>query len=342
MNHPKISIVVPCRNERDHIETAILSILSQTNITEQFEIIVADGQSDDGTQDILKKLAANDSRIRIINNPRRIVSTGLNQAIRIAKGDIIIRMDTHSVYADNYVSSCIEALFLTGAQNVGGPARTLAHDYVQQAISIAYHSPFAVGGALFHNIEYEGFVDTVTYGCWHKSTLFELGLFDEELVRNQDDEMNYRLIRSGGKIWQTPKIRSWYFPRKTISKLFQQYMQYGYWKVRVIQKHRIPAALRHLAPGAFIFLILGSLLLMPFSYIATLCLTTALGLYLIANFIATVVCCANKNRLIYIPIMPIVFAAYHFGYGWGFLRGVMNFYIFRRKQDLTQYSDLTR
>lgn len=217
------------------------------------------------------------SRLRLISNPGRITPTGLNAAIRGAQGDIIIRMDAHTEYAADYVRQCVEVLETTGADNVGGPAQTKAETYMEKVVAAAYHSPFSVGGARFHNVNYEGWVDTVTYGCWRRETFERFGYFDEELVRNQDDEHNLRILRGGGKIYQSPKIQSWYRPRGSLTALFKQYMQYGYWKVRVIQKHKLPASWRHLVPGAFV-LSLGLLfLLAAFSFLLSPIAPSALG-----------------------------------------------------------------
>src|SRR5262249_47183273 len=152
----------------------------------------------------------------------------------------------------------------TGADNVGGAMRTRASGFVQEAISLAFHSPFSVGGARFHNVEYQGYVDTVPYGCWRKSKLLDLGLFDEELVRNQDDELNLKIIRRGGKIWQSSLIQSWYQPRTSLWALFCQQAQYGYWKVRVIQKHKLPASWRHVVPAASLASLISLSVLAPF------------------------------------------------------------------------------
>lgn len=329
MQLPMVSIIVPCRNERDHIEAAAKSFLSQ-DYSGKFEVIVADGKSDDGTRALLESLAMADPRLRLIDNPRHIVSTGLNAAVVAARGEIIVRMDTHTIYAEDYVARCVETLLATGAENVGGPAGTRAHGYVQEANALAYHSPFAVGGARFHDRAYQGWVDTVTYGCWLKETLLKLGLFDEELVRNQDDELNLRLTRSGGRIWQTPSIKSWYFPRAKLDKLFQQYMQYGYWKVRVIQKHRLPASLRHLVPGGFVAALLLLGVLGIFSRLAAVAWIALVAAYTMANLAGTLSCCLPRPNWKYLPVMPFVFAAYHFGYGLGFLRGVVDFLVLKR------------
>src|SRR5581483_3732189 len=196
--------------------------------------------------------AARNPRVRVLSNPGRIVSTGLNAALRQARGEVIIRMDAHTTYAPDYIKQCLAVLRETGADNVGGPMRTTALTYKERAIQAVFHSPFAVGGARSHNPDYEGYVDTVIYGCWRRSVFDRIGYFDEDLVRNQDDEHNLRLIRSGGKIYQSCWIQSHYHVRNSFQALVWQYVQYGYWKVLVIRNHRIPASPRHLAPGAFL------------------------------------------------------------------------------------------
>ena len=153
----------------------------------------------------------------VLDNPEKIASTGLNRAIRKARGEIIIRMDAHSTYPADYVRSCVEVLNETHADNVGGPALTRADGYIAQAIALAFHMPFATGGAKFRNPRYQGPVDTLMYGCWRKSTLERIGMFDEKLVRAQDCELNARLLPGGGTSRQSPKITSWYRPRASLS-----------------------------------------------------------------------------------------------------------------------------
>ena len=271
---PRVSIIIPCRNEAGAIEACLCSVLAQEVPQCVCEVIVADGMSDDGTREIVERLqitvpldhattgprdhatrvssqwsvvggpssAVCGPSIRLIDNPGKIVSTGLNAAIRAARGEIIIRMDAHTEYAPDYIRRCVEALDATGADNVGGPWVAKGAGYSSRAVAAAFQSPFAVGGARSHAPDHEGPVDSVYLGCWRKETFERFGCFDEELVRNQDDEHNLRIIRGSGKIWQSPKIKSWYRPRGSLSALFRQYMQYGYWKVRMIQKHKLPAS----------------------------------------------------------------------------------------------------
>ena len=317
-NVSSVSVVIPCRNERAYIESCVDSMLRQAAVPDCYEILVADGESDDGTTEVVLRIAASNPRVRLIANPGRIVPTGLNAAIRNAVGEVIIRIDAHTEYADDYVAQCLATLLQTGAANVGGAARTRSTGYFQTANSVAYHSPFAVGGARFHDPDYEGYVDTVPYGCWRKSYLMSIGLFDEEFVRNQDDELNLRTTRAGGRIWQSRSILSWYRPRSSAGALFRQYFQYGYWKVMVLRKHRIPASIRHLVPVSALAIMVILASLAPFVSVAAQVFLLLAATYLGLSLAASVVAAAKARRWRILPILPAVFALYHGGYALGF------------------------
>src|SRR5579863_3983984 len=258
----RISIVIPCRNEQQHINDFLDSLLAQDLPPDwRMEILVADGMSTDGTREILRQYAARVPSVRIIDNPGRIVSTGLNAAIQEAAGEVIIRMDAHTTYAPDYILECVKALETSGAENVGGPWVAVGRGTVSKAIAAAFRSPFCTGGGKAHDPNHEGEVDTVYLGCWPRMVFKVAGLFDPDLVRNQDDEFNFRLRRLGGRIWQSPRIRSSYTPRGSLVALFRQYMQYGYWKVAVIRKHRSLASWRHAVPPLFVAsIVLGAVL----------------------------------------------------------------------------------
>lgn len=337
---PAISIIVPCQNEENCIEACMRSILAQEPPTGGFEIIVADGMSIDKTRDILTRLAEEDPRLRVIDNPGRIVSTGLNMAIRVAQGRIIIRMDAHTEYAPDYVRQCQAVLRETGADNVGGPWVAKAKGFVGRAIAAAFQSPFSVGSPCAHDPGYEGRLDTVYLGCWPREVFDRIGFFDEELIRNQDDEFNLRLTRAGGTIWQSPRIRSWYRPRESLGALFRQYVQYGYWKVRVIQKHKMPASVRHLVPAIFIFSLIMLPLMSLWWHPAALGWLGLMGTYSMCNAAVSFLKAATQEWKLF-PVLPLVFACYHFGYGYGFLRGIWDFVILRSGPDHT-YTELTR
>jgi hypothetical protein len=205
-----------------------------------------------------------------------------------------------------------------------------AYSYLQRAIASAHHSPFSVGGARWHDPGYEGPADTVFGGVYRKEVFDRIGLFDEELVRNQDDELNLRLTRSGGIIWQSPRIRSWYHPRKSLGALFRQYLQYGYWKIRVIRKHRLPASIRHVIPGFFLFSLIA-LTVASFAWSPALWLLFALGgAYLGFIGVGAALTAAKSGWSLFPALFP-VFACYHFGYGLGFLKGIVDFLLFRRE-----------
>ena len=337
---PMVSIVVPCRNERDHIESAIKSILTQEVPPGGFEVIVADGMSDDGTREILKKWVEQDSRLHLIDNPGGIVSSGLNAGIRKATGSIIMRMDVHTNYAPDYVRQAVRVLEETGADNVGGPWLARGRGRMGMAIAAAFQSPFACGGARGHDPNYSGPVDTVYLGCWRRKIFDRIGFFDEELVRNQDDEFNLRTVRSGGKVWQSATIRSWYYTRESLRHLFGQYLQYGYWKVRVIQKHRLPASLRHLVPPGFLLCLILLPILSLFWPTILWLWVGLIGFYVAINVLVSIWTAVSDNWRGF-PLLPLTFATFHFAYGWGFLRGFIDFIIFRRGSRRS-YNVLTR
>lgn len=347
-----ISVIIACRNEAASIRSIIQSALDQAGC--EPEVVVADGMSTDGTRDTLEEIARFEPRIHVLDNPACMTPAGLNRAIGAAQGDVIVRMDAHTEYSRDYVSTCLSALQRTGADNVGGPARTKADTFLQKAIAAAYHSPFSVGGARFHDANYSGWVDTVTYGCWRREAFTRFGLFDEELVRNQDDEHNLRIVRGGGRIWQSSAIKSWYKPRASLKALFTQYMQYGYWKVRVIQKHQLPASWRHLVPGGFVLTLASLLVLCAFCFVLSALLPSLFqlsalsfiaffllaGVYAFADGVASVLTAAKAGWRLF-PVLLLVFPCYHLSYGWGFLRGVWDFWIRRKKPDL-RFLMLTR
>jgi succinoglycan biosynthesis protein ExoA len=337
---PLVSVILPCRNEAGYIQDCLKSILAQEIPDGDFEILVVDGVSNDGTREFLERFCAENPKVRLLNNPGRIVSTGLNTALREARGEVIVRMDAHTVYAPDYIKQCLAVLRETGADNVGGPMRTTATTYKERAIRAVFHSPFAVGGARSHNPGYEGYVDTVIYGCWRKSIFDRVGNFDEDLVRNQDDEHNLRISRNGGKIYQSPRIHSWYHVRNSFRALLRQYMQYGYWKVLVIRNHRLPASIRHIIPGGFVgtfaLLLIAGLFWRPAFGGATI----LAALYLAAVVVASMVT-AFRSEWKLLPLLPLAFACFHLGYGYGSIRGVLDFVVFQKAPG-TKFVQLTR
>ena len=319
-----ISLLMPVRNEGAYIRHSLAAVLNQDYPREQIEILIADGLSTDGTRQIVQEYQAQHPNIRLIDNPGRIVPTGLNAALRYARGEIIIRVDGHTLIAPDYVSRCVEALRRSGAENAGGRMDAAGEGAFAGAVVLATSSPFGVGGARFHYSEKEEWVDTVYMGAWPRRVFEEIGLFDEELVRDQDDEFNYRLREHGGKILLSPKIQSKYTVRSTPKALWKQYFQYGYWKARVLQKHPRQMRPRQFVPPAFAGGLLGAALLsLIFPWGRTLLLAVA-GSYLLANLAASLLTAA-KNGWCRLPLLPPVYAILHLSYGLGFLAGLVRF-----------------
>jgi len=325
-NAPRlVSVVVPCRNERAHIEE-FLECLRRQVLPEgaAWEALVAEGRSADGSRFVLEREARRDPRIRVIDNPQGIVSTGLNRAIRQSRGEVIVRMDVHTRYAPDYIARCLAVLEETGADNVGGPVRTRARGAVQQAIAAAFHSPWFAGGGKSHDVAYEGEADTVAYGCWRREALDRAGLFDEELVRSQDSELNLRIRRRGGRVWQSPAIRSWYFPRSSLAGLARQHFQYGYWKCRLVRKSRAVPAWRQLVPPAFVAALVLLASLAFFFAAAAHCLAGALAAYGFVVLAASVESAGRAGGWRARVLLPAVFVQVHVCWGAGFWRALFD------------------
>lgn len=321
----QVSVIVPCRNERRYIEGFCAGVMRQQLPAEwQLQLVVADGQSDDGTRELLQAIAQRDPRVVWIDNPARIVSTGLNAALQLATGEIIVRMDVHSEYADDYVAQCLAVHAETGADNVGGPWHAVADENagpMQQAVAAAFQSRWVAGGALSRQLDYDGWVDTVYLGSWPRQTFERFGGFDEQLVRNQDDEHNLRIVKGGGRVWQSSRIRSVYRPRANLSQVFRQYLQYGYWKPFVMKKHGQPASVRHAVPGVFVALLAVSLLMALLGF-GDAPLWSLINLYALGVLAMTVA--VAQTQTLAMPVLlriPAVIAAYHVGYGIGSVIG---------------------
>jgi succinoglycan biosynthesis protein ExoA len=338
-NDHTVSLVVPCRNERDHIEAFCADALAQ-QLPEgwQLQLIVADGGSDDGTLERLQTLAQAEPRLTLVDNPQRIVSSGLNRAIAAAGGAVIVRMDVHTRYATDYVVQCLQALARRGADNVGGPWRAEGREGWPGAIAAAFQSRWVAGGARSRSLVYEGEVDTVYLGCWPRATFERFGGFDESLVRNQDDEHNLRIVLGGGRIWQSPAIRSVYSPRDSLGAFWRQWLQYGYWKPFVMKKHGQAAAWRHRVPGLFVAaLALAGLLALTGAGASPL--LALLGLYaLVLTGLSLAVASASSWALLW--RLPLVVAAQQIGYGVGTLIGVWDAWRHGRGRD--SFARLTR
>jgi glycosyltransferase involved in cell wall biosynthesis len=327
-----ISIIIPCRNEEQHIRETIRRIANQKGAGELFtyELLIVEGKSDDKTVEVIRDEIRHNENIKLIVNERKTTPTALNLGISNASGRFISFLGAHAEIAEDYFINCLKTIDEADADAVGGPWKASGHGYMGEAIALAFQSPFAVGGAKNHSLDYEGYVDCI-WGIFSRKEVFErVGLYDEELIRNQDDEFSYRLHKAGGKIWQSPKIKYIYYCRNKLKSLFQQYLQYGYWKTRVIQKHKIPASVRHLIPGAFVGVLFLLAVLSFFSAIMFKLFFILTVTYAGFNLLASIHMCTRPSRIKYLPVMPVILGAFHFGYGLGFLRGIVDFIILKK------------
>ena len=325
-NLPFVSVIMPVRNEAEFIECGLRAIFAQTYPSDLLEIIIADGESTDETDSIIKKLKAETKiPMTIVNNPKRIAPTGLNLAVSNAKGEIIVRVDGHCEIEPEYVANCVKYLQSGKAEGVGGPIETVGETSSAQAIAIAMSSKFGVGGSAFRTVDdREMYVDTVAFPGYKKETLEKVGAFNEELVRNQDDEYNYRLRKAGGRILLAPDIRSRYYSRSTFKSLWRQYFQYGYWKVRVMQMHPKQMSLRQFIPFGFVSAIIIFGILGIFFGTARWILFVILGLYILSNLAATINA-VQRTKITSLPYIFVSFAILHISYGLGFILGLFAF-----------------
>jgi len=326
---PFITVIMPIRNEADFIERAIGSILDNDYPTERMEILAVDGMSDDGTREIVARLSRADGRVKMLDNPKRITPAAMNIGLKAARGDLFIRVDGHVEIPPDFIAASIRCLHEhPDAWVAGGYIKTVADSYTGQAIASAMCSPIGVGNSRFRLGDYEGCVDTLAFGTHHRWIVDKIGYFDEELVRNQDDEFNLRIILAGGKIWMSKAIQSTYFSRGSLGKLWKQYFQYGFWRIRTLQKHKRPASFRQLVPLLFVLSLLLPGLAGFFWKPLWILLAIEAALYVLGLVIGALDV-GRKSGWRYALPAPAVFVILHFAYGLGCLWGVVRFSVLR-------------
>lgn len=321
---PTITVTIPVLNEAAYIRQVLEAIVNQDYPVDKLEVILADGLSTDGTREIIDAfIAANGSpsspTVTILDNPARIVSAGLNSAIQAANGEIIVRVDAHTIVSPDYIRQCVLALRQSGADGVGGAMVAHGIGYVAEAIALASSSRFGIGNSVYRTSRYfkERFVETTHMGAYRRESLLQIGLFNEQFVRHQDYELDYRIRQNGGTIFLSPAIRSQYFVRGSLRKLWRQYFQYGFWKGRLLRHELKSLRIRHAIPPLFVMALVVSLFAaIAFRPQGSILLLATLLPYLLFVLTGTIlVCRGGKWR--YAPLMPIVFACLHISWGGG-------------------------
>ena len=324
---PLVTVILPIRNESAYIGRCLQSILAQDYPFGHMEFLIADGISTDDTLKIIHDFAALNPELNIciLDNPGKIVPAGINIALRQAKGEIIIRVDGHCIIAPDYVNKCVEYIQNEGVDAVGGSMESIGETQMAKAIAIGMSSPFGVGNSAFRTTSGKSMlVDTVPFPAYTRQIIERAGFYDEELVRNQDDEYNYRIRELGGKILLAGDVHSTYFSRTSLKGLWRQYFQYGYWKVRVLQKHPRQMSLRQFVPPVFVLALIGSAFLGLSPVLRSLSLIIPL-FYLVANLGASLSTVSKRGWRSF-PLLPIIFALLHLSYGLGFRAGLLKFW----------------
>ena len=332
MQYKTISIICPIYNEEKYIGRFVQSLIEQDYDKSAMEVLLIDGFSTDNTREFIHGIIKDYPFIKLIDNPRHTVPFALNTGIRNSSGKIIVRLDAHCEYPKNYLTRLVSALGALKADNVGGVLRTIPakNNSLCLAIALASSNRFGVGDS-DHKIGSKEIkeVDTVPFGCFHRHIFEKLGLFDEDLTRNQDDEFNGRIINNGGRIFLIPDVVIEYTARDSIKKMCSMYYQYGLFKPLVNKKLGKPATLRQFVPALFLSgVVIGlvlSLLWHPFLWLYLFVLLA----YLIIGTCIGISSAIKKEKPSLIFLMPITFLCIHCSYGLGYLKGIYNI-IFKR------------
>jgi len=323
---PKVSIIIPCRNEEKIISKCLDSVVTNDYPKNNLEVLVVDGMSTDRTKEILEKYSQSYPFIKILENPNKFTPFSLNIGIKQARGDVIMRLDAHATYQKDHISKCLKYLEEYEVDNVGGAVKavSLNNKSISKAIAFSLSSPFGVGGSYFRlGVKKPIFVDTVFGGCYRKKIFKEIGLFNEKLIRSQDLEFNLRLKRSGGKILLAPDIVSQYYPKSNLRDFFSHNISDGIWSIYPLKFVKIPFSLRHYLPLVFILTLLISVLLSLFLSSFMTLFIFILAIYFLFSFYFSCKIVLQERKLRYLLLMPIVFATRHFGYGLGSLLGLI-------------------
>ena len=266
------------------------AIRGQSYPTSRMEVVIADGGSTDGTVALIRRFAGDhpELKIRVVDNPRRVIPAALNAAIDQATGEIILRLDAHSKPAADYVERCLGALDHTNAANVGGVWEIRPSDdhWIARGIAAAAAHPIGAGDARYRVRGQAGPVETVPFGAFRRGWLERVGHFSEDLLSNEDYEYNWRIRRLGGIIWFDPTIRSVYYARRTLAELARQYARYGFWKARMLIQFPQSLRWRQAVPPLFVLSSVGLLAAAPFAGLAGTALGVEWGAYMLLLLLA--------------------------------------------------------
>jgi len=335
---PDISIIIPCRNEKRHIVKCMDSIFASDYPSDKITVYVCDGMSNDGTDEEIRKISSNHANVILLKNKEKHTPHALNLGFSRAKTRIKIRLDAHAEIYPDYLTKCVEVLeTMDKAGCAGGQIINVNDTTTGKCISGAMSSRFGVGNAVFRTGGRAGFVDTVPFGAYKDEVFQKAGLFDEDLLRNQDDEFNFRVAKAGYGIYFDPGIKARYYVRSTFGRLFRQFFQYGYWKVYVNKKHKTITTFRQVIPFLFVLFVLSGGLLSFLEPEFGKVYAGVLGLYLMAAVWSA--CILPSKGCILSTVLAFVLM--HVGYGLGYLQGTIHFIVLNKKAG-SQFAATTR
>lgn len=322
-----LSVICPIYNEEKYIGKCIDSILAQDYPQTDLEVLFVDGMSSDQTREIVKGYTREYPFIRLLDNPEKIVPYAMNRGIKAAKGDVIMRLDAHAIYAKNYFSVLVKALETSGADNVGAVCRTDVLNKTAKSLAIkeVLGNKFGVGDSTFRiGVDRMMEVDTVPFGCWRRDVFEKYGLYDVRLVRNQDIELNKRILRGGGRICIVPDTYCTYLARETFQGLAKNNYGNGKWNILTVfyTRQLDSLSLRHFIPLFFVLsLVLPSLLAL---FYVPLGLLAVISLVLYMGLVGCVSLGLARRKRLYFPYLLCAFSVLHLSYGWGSLIGICN------------------
>lgn len=333
-NLPFVTVTMVVRNEGPFIARALEQVLAQDYPRDRMEIIVADGLSDDNTREVVAEYQAQYPFIQVVDNPGRIVASGLNVAIDRARGELIVRIDGHGQVATDFVSEVVRLMEEhPEAWSGGGPIVHAGTNRFGEAVAIAMSHPAGVGLATHRFPDYEGYAEGAHFPTFRKWIFDRIGKFDEKLVRTEDDEFNYRIAQAGGKIYVSPRVRYVYYVRDRLGKLFRQYFQYSFWRIPVIRKHKKPTTLRQVVPPLF-FLTMLVLLIVGIWQRQPLVAIALPAVYLVALVLIAITVIPRKGLAV-ACLVPVALATIHFAYALGIAYGAWAALFYPRAWDQT-------
>lgn len=320
---PTVSIIVPCYNEQETISALLGAIEAQTYPRDRMEVVIADGMSQDGTRGAIAAFGETHPglSVQVVDNVRRTIPSGLNLAVRSARGDVIVRLDAHSIPNPVYVERCVQDLESGKGSNVGGIwiIRPGGRGWIAAGIAAAAGHPLGAGDALYRIATKAGEVDTVPFGAFRRSLVDNIGGFDETLLTNEDYEFNTRIRQAGGVIWLDPEIQSQYVARAGLRELARQYWRYGYWKLRMLLRYPGSMRWRQAIPPIFVLSVIALLILAAFWRPAIYILGLELAAYLIALTAAGATLARRERRLSVLPASAVAMITMHVAWGSGFI-----------------------